>query len=397
MRISTANAYDASIEGLQQRQQQLSDSQLQLTSGKRVNKASDDPAAAARAERALTTITRTDATKRALQASQNAMALTESALADAGGLLQDARETMVAAGNATYSDSDRESLAERLSRIRSQLFDVANRSDGAGSYLFAGQGSSQPPFVDMPGGVQFVGTQGATRVPDDGMPMSADGAAIWLQASTGNGVFNTAVGVPNSGGAWIDSGSVTSPAALTASSYTVTISSAGGAPTYTVLKDGLATALTNVPFVSGQAITIDGMSFSINGAPANGDTFTATPSTRTLNVFTALDRTIADLKTPGRTSAQNAQTVQRALRDLDQSMTTVNAARAEAGETLNQGDAAQGRNDDLKLAAQSQRSNAEDLDMMAAVSEFQNRQSGYDAALKTYSMVQRLSLFEYIR
>jgi flagellar hook-associated protein 3 FlgL len=35
--------------------------------------------------------------------------------------------------------------------------------------------------------------------------------------------------------------------------------------------------------------------------------------------------------------------------------------------------------------------------MMAAVSEFQNRQSGYDAALKTYSMVQRLSLFEYIR
>src|SRR5689334_3577647 len=139
MRISTANAYDASIEELQQRQQQLSDTQLQLTSGKRVNKASDDPGAAAQAERALTKITRTDTTKRALQASENAMTLTESALGDAGGLLQDAREAVLAAGNATYSDADRQSLAQQLSKIRSQLFDVANRTDGAGNYLFAGQ------------------------------------------------------------------------------------------------------------------------------------------------------------------------------------------------------------------------------------------------------------------
>jgi flagellar hook-associated protein 3 FlgL len=53
MRVSTANAYDASIEQLQRRQQQLPEGQLQLTSMKRVNRASDDPTAAARAERAL--------------------------------------------------------------------------------------------------------------------------------------------------------------------------------------------------------------------------------------------------------------------------------------------------------------------------------------------------------
>ena len=43
-----------------------------------------------------------------------------------------------------------------------------------------------------------------------------------------------------------------------------------------------------------------------------------------------------------------------------------------------------------------ERSAAEDLDMVQAISEFQNQQSGYDAALKTYAMVQRLSLFNYI-
>ena len=34
--------------------------------------------------------------------------------------------------------------------------------------------------------------------------------------------------------------------------------------------------------------------------------------------------------------------------------------------------------------------------MVQALSDFQNKQSGYDAALKTYSMVQKLSLFQYI-
>ena len=34
--------------------------------------------------------------------------------------------------------------------------------------------------------------------------------------------------------------------------------------------------------------------------------------------------------------------------------------------------------------------------MVHAISDFQNKQTGYDAALKSYSMVQRLSLFQYV-
>ena len=49
-----------------------------------------------------------------------------------------------------------------------------------------------------------------------------------------------------------------------------------------------------------------------------------------------------------------------------------------------------------KLAGQTERSAAEDLDMVQAISSFQSQQTGYDAALKSYSMVQRMSLFQYI-
>jgi flagellar hook-associated protein 3 FlgL len=34
--------------------------------------------------------------------------------------------------------------------------------------------------------------------------------------------------------------------------------------------------------------------------------------------------------------------------------------------------------------------------MVHAISEFQQQQTGYDAALRAYSMVQRLSLFDYL-
>ena len=34
--------------------------------------------------------------------------------------------------------------------------------------------------------------------------------------------------------------------------------------------------------------------------------------------------------------------------------------------------------------------------MVQALSDFQAKQSGYDAALKTYSLVQRMSLFQYL-
>jgi len=34
--------------------------------------------------------------------------------------------------------------------------------------------------------------------------------------------------------------------------------------------------------------------------------------------------------------------------------------------------------------------------MVQGISDFQNQQTGYDAALKAYSMVQRLTLFQYL-
>jgi flagellar hook-associated protein 3 FlgL len=409
-RIATASAYDAAIQNLMDRQESLVTSQEQLTSGKRVNHASDDPTAAARAERARALVARTEATSRAVDASKNAMTLTESALGDATDLMQQARELVMAAGDASYSPAERASVGQQLSAIRKQLLSVANRPDGQGGYIFSGQGSGSAPFIDTPStvssngtvsnGVKFTGVGGSVSVAtQEPLPLTLDGKAIWLSANTGNGVFTTTTNT-NSKAAWVDGGTVTDPSKITGANYQVTFNAGASGTTYSVLKDGVATPITNATFTSGQPIQVDGMSFTITGAPATGDQFDITKSQPSQSVFDTLD-TIARALNPPQgtqpmTQAQITQVVQTGLRDIDQTSSSLQSARSFAGATLKQLDGVQGRLDADKLWGQTSESNAVDLDMVSALSSFQSQQTGYQAALQSYGAVQKMSLLQYL-
>ncbi len=308
MRIATAYAYDSSLDSLQRRQQALTRAQEQLTSGKRVLKPSDDPAAAAQAERALASVNRSEGHQRALDASKDAMQLTESSLGSAAELLQQVREHLISAGNGSYSDNERATLAETMRGLRTDLLIVANRSDGAGRYLFGGQGSDNPPFVDGIGGVTYNAATGHMQAATgDGSPLTVDGQVAWLQAPD-----------------------------------------------------------------------------------------TTNPGT-TVSIFDVLDTAITELLTPGRTATQISNTVNAGMVGVDAGMGSLSAWRSRAGEALNRIDGLSDRLSQIKLDGQRLRSDAEDLDMLQAISDFQSRQTGYDAALKTFATVQKMSLFDYVR
>ena len=245
--------------------------------------------------------------------------------------------------------------------------------------------------------MQYVGTRGQVNADRaEGLPMTMDGAAAWLSAPTGNGVFETRR-VAGSGSAWIDAGRVTDPAALTGASYSVEFSVSGGATTYSVLKDGAPTPLTGVAYVSGQAIAIDGLAFAVSGTPADGDIFEAVPSTPTLSVFDALDAAASDLATPMRSPGAIAQTTATRLRDVDALLARLSSSRSAAGEALNRIDQVGAKHDAASANGKIERSQAEDLDLTAAISDFQTKQLGYQVALQSYASVQRMSLFDYIK
>ena len=398
MRVSTANRYETAVDSLQQRQRDLTDSQLQMTNGKRVNKPSDDPTAAARAERAFVAQQRIVSNQRSVAASHNAMTLAESALGQAGEVLQSAREAIVAAGNGSYSPGERAAQAAQLSQYRDQLLALANQGNGAGGYLFGGQGATALPFLDTPDGVQPAATGGQTLLSTtEQLPTTVDGQAIWLTARSGNGVFVSAAEPANSGSGWIDAGSVTTPGEITGAGYSIQFAGSGAGTTFSVLRDGAPTAQTEQPYKPGGAITLDGMTLHVKGTPADGDRFSIQPATPTLDPFEALDKAIAVLKTPSANAGQVAQAVNSGLRDLDAVMGHMQAARAAAGSALTGLDAMDSRNQDRNLWAKSVQSDAEDLDMVQAISDFKNQQTGYQAALQSYASVQRMSLFDYIK
>lgn len=413
MRLSTANMFDASIATLQRRQEALQDAQERLTTGKRVGKASDDPTAAARAERARTSIGQVDASQRALDASRNSMTLAESALGDANELMQQIRESLVAAGNASYSDDERKGLANKVEGLRNQLLAIANRTDGAGGYLFGGQGTTGTPFLDSPvqrdasgarigGGVGFEGVGGAVTTGNiENYPMSVDGRLAWEQARSGNGTFETGAGqnaiTGKSPAGYIDSGRVTDPAQVTGNSYSIVISGNAPSQTYTVFDETQGhVPVASDNYTAGNTVKFAGMAMTVAGAPVDGDTFTVKPATASLKVFDVLDRTIESLKKTGRTGTEVTQDNLVNLRDIDAVMGNLSNVRSQVGEQMNNLDGSESRLQTLKVYNQAEQSAAEDLDMTQGISDFQNQQTGYDAALKTYSMVQRMSLFQYL-
>lgn len=397
MRISTANRHDETVASLQRRQRDLTETQNQLTTGKRISRPSDDPTGAARAERAFIAQQRIGSEQRSVAASRTAMSLAESTLGQSVDLLQRARETIVAAGNGSYGSGERSALVAELRNLRGQLLGLANREDGAGGHVFGGQTAASVPFQDMPEGVLSAAAGGRSELSSrEQMPATLDGAQVWLRARSGNGVFVTAADAGNTGQGWINPGSVSDPGALTGDPYTLVFRTDADATRYTVLRNGTPVSEDQL-YQPGSAISVDGMAFTVRGSPASGDRFDLTPSTATLNPFGALDRAIAALADPRAGDGQVAQAVADGLRDMDAVLGHVQAARSDAGAALSRLDAIDGRNQDNLLWAQTTQADAEDADMVAAVSAFQNKQTGYQAALQSYSMVQRMSLLDFLK
>jgi flagellar hook-associated protein 3 FlgL len=147
------------------------------------------------------------------------------------------------------------------------------------------------------------------------------------------------------------------------------------------------------PSATAAPITgIPGLSFSMTGTPAVGDTLTidAQPS-----VFSVLDDAIKNIGSASNNNAAS-QAVSQALHNIDIGMSRVSSVRGQAGDLLNRADRITDNQSKRSIQLEDDRSRAEDLDMIKGVSDFQNQQTGYQAALQTYAQVQKLSLFNFI-
>jgi flagellar hook-associated protein 3 FlgL len=423
-RLGSTNTYDNALANLSDRQAGLSKLQEQLTSGKKVVNASDDPTGAAQAERSLTRISRIATDQRALESQRSAITMAESTLGDVADSLQRFRELVVGAGNGIQSASDRKSTAVELSGLRDQILSLANRKDTNGLPLFSALGSALAPFTGPSGPPQdytFNGKPGQTASSEFAIPSALDGDSAFMLQSARDGSYN--VNMSNSPTAPalpgpppnLTSGLVT-PAPLPVppavavplvpdASYSIKFDAIDTVSTplnttasYSITESPSGTIYTgSATYTTGKPATINvtempGLTLTLKGTPALNDTVAVNPNP---SLFSVLDNAIRDI---GGAASGNAatQAVAQALANIDIGMGRVSAIRGQAGDLMNRADRITTDQEKRTIQLESDRSRAEDIDLVKGHSDFQNQQTGYQVALQSYAQIQKLSLFNYI-
>ncbi len=164
MRISTAYFYDHSTSQVVQAQKRITESQAQLSTGKKLITPSDAPDQALLIDRFRSSIERQEALKSNLNTQDRRLSSQETAISSSVEVMLRFKELTVQASNDSLAPSDREAIAIEMVNLRAQLLELANTRDDLGHYLFSGSSATTEPFVEVNGSVRYVGDQTSTRL-----------------------------------------------------------------------------------------------------------------------------------------------------------------------------------------------------------------------------------------
>lgn len=431
MRVSSSMIFDTGASGISRQTSALLKVQQQLSSGRRIVTPGDDPVAAARALEVSQASDVVSQYSRNQAAATGALGLEEVHLSHAEDLLQRVHELALQAGSAIRTASARKGIATELRATFDQLLGIANSKDAAGNHVFGGFKSDTTPFggsidaVLAGGEISYQGDEGQRNIQVSGsryIPISDSGLDVFRRIPNGNGYFVTDYAAGNTGTATVNSGSISDPAAWRNSStqdVEVRFAVNLGVTTYdlvdtvsgnSLLTGGAAPAPVGSQraYVSGQPIVLKsqgaepafdlGGSIAINGAAANGDSYTLKPSS-SQSVFASVAKLVGALENGGTTPADDARylsDIRAGVSNIRQSLDNVVRVRAEVGTRMNEIESLQTMGGELGLQYQQSLSELQDVDYAKTITELTRRQANLEAAQQSFLRVSQLSLFSLL-
>ena len=202
MRISSIEQFQQGIDSILNQQAKLNQTQLQLATGKKVLKPSDDPAVATQLLNLSSLKANNLQYDRNIDTAQNELELQEGVLASSGNVLQRVRELVVQANNGTQSEQSHKAIADEISNLASELLQLANTKSPSGEYIFAGYNSRTPAFAKSGTGFIYQGDQGQRLLQvseDTQLAVRDNGADVFQGMSTGDGRFLLETPASNTG------------------------------------------------------------------------------------------------------------------------------------------------------------------------------------------------------
>lgn len=124
-----------------------------LSTGRKINKASDDPIGATYAMRYRSQLNMTDQYTRNIDSAKTSLDATDTTLGSINDLLQRAKELTTQGVNGTNPQTALDAIAEELGQIYDQAVNLGNTQIN-GKYIFNGQKTEVPPYTNADAATQ---------------------------------------------------------------------------------------------------------------------------------------------------------------------------------------------------------------------------------------------------
>jgi flagellar hook-associated protein 3 FlgL len=146
MRVTQGMLAGNSLRHISQGYMRLGELQDQLSTGKRITRASQDPVVAMKGIRYRTQVAEVEQFKRNLREVYNWMDTADAALGEATDALARIHELATQAANDTYEETQRANIAKEIRQLYEHLQSIANTKN-SGKYIFNGTNTTNPPIV----------------------------------------------------------------------------------------------------------------------------------------------------------------------------------------------------------------------------------------------------------
>lgn len=301
-RITQGMLYSRALIDVQSGLSRYAQLQQEVATGRRINRPSDDPAAALRILPLRRDLRDLSQLSDNVSLARETLNTGTASLEDASALMQRLRELTTQASNGTMSESDRQSIAAEVDQLLNQLVGIGNSRRGD-RFLFGGTANGDAPF-------QLVTDGGGTRVlyrgnreslaidvaPGVSTELNIPGDGIFQARSRGATTFTPALGSTATGAQPVNAGDtgigfgrldvtfagLHSDAPATVTAGTGPTNAVGPLPfVFTSGPDTLSVGggpAIPLPVTNGTFTTSDGRTISLNvtGVPATtSGTFTA--------------------------------------------------------------------------------------------------------------------------
>ena len=165
MKISTVQFFRSNSDALSSGQFEVSSLQAKLGTGEQLNAPSEDSTKANLIARLESSLERQDVYQKNIDTAKTRLASEETALTSITNLLRRAYEIAIIGANGTMAPEDRAVLGAEVESLREELIEIANTRDVNGHYIFGGNRTETPPYVESQNGdVAYVGDFGSLRI-----------------------------------------------------------------------------------------------------------------------------------------------------------------------------------------------------------------------------------------